>query len=145
MKSLVTFFSLNESQDEYFCVCETVKKLYKIQKKILIISDVSFCEKIDNLLWSFEQNSFIPHKIYNYKDNADTPVMIITNFSNNHTNLLKNYSTIINVTNTALINLHENLEIYEFVGNDEARKNICREKYLAYKNNKFELLHKNYQ
>ena len=136
---------MDDSQDEKYCLCETVKVLYKKERKIIILVDDNSMEKFDNLLWSFEQNSFIPHKIYQDDDKVDAPVLIMSDLPDISLEPLKKYSTIINNTNNALVTLKNDVVIYEFVGHDENRKNISREKYMEYKSNKFELTHRNYQ
>ena len=135
---------MDDSQDEKYCLCETVKVLYKKERKIIILVDDNSMEKFDNLLWSFEQNSFIPHKIYQDDDKVDAPVLIMY-FTGYKLRTSQKYSTIINNTNNALVTLKNDVVIYEFVGHDENRKNISREKYMKYKSNKFELTHRNYQ
>ena len=60
-------------------------------KKIL-----SNLEKIDKLLWTFEQNSFLPHKFFEPKVTLDTPILLLTEKYLNNLLIFKEYDSIIN-------------------------------------------------
>ena len=64
--------------------------------KIIIISSDHKIEKIDKLLWTFEQNSFLPHKIYKDGDKVDTPILLSTLNDINNMEIYGEYKSIIN-------------------------------------------------
>ena len=78
MKSVVNFYSIEINHDIKLCLCKFVKCLYKKDENIIIIDDYEKLEELDKLLWSFEQNSFLPHKIYNKGDVIDTPIILLS-------------------------------------------------------------------
>ena len=144
MKSVVNFYSIEINHDINICLCKFVKSLYKKDKNIIIIDDHEKLEGLDKLLWSFEQNSFLPHKIYNKGDAIDTPIILLSIQNLDKLRLFNDYTSIINNYDNALVNLENNINIYEFVDSDESKKSISRNKFLEYKKNNFTLLHNKY-
>jgi DNA polymerase-3 subunit chi len=144
LKSVVNFYSIEINHDIKLCICRFVKNLYKKDKNIIIIDDYEKLEELDKLLWSFEQNSFLPHKIYNNGDVIDTPIILLSIQNLDKLRLFNNYTSIINNYDNALVNLENNTNIYEFVDTDESKKSISRNKFLEYKKNNFTLMHNKY-
>ena len=58
--------------------------------------------------------------------------------------LFNDYTSIINNYDNALVSLENNINIYEFVDNNESKKSISRNKFLEYKKNNFTLMHNKY-
>ncbi len=144
MKSVVNFYSIEINHDIKLCVCEFIKILYKKDKNIIIIDDNKELKELDRLLWSFEQNSFLPHKIYNNGDMVDTPIILLSIQNLDKLSLFNNYTYIINNYDNALVNLKNNINIYEFVDTNELKKSISRNKFIEYKKNNFTLIHNKY-
>ena len=126
------------------CQCKFVKCLYKRDENIIIVDDYEKLEELDKLLWSFEQNSFLPHKIYNNGDVIDTPIILLSIQNLDKLRLFNTYTSIINNYDNALVNLENNTNIYEFVDTNESKKAISRNKFLEYKKNNFTLMHNKY-
>ena len=144
MKSVVNFYSIELNHDIKLCLCKFVKCLYKKDEKVIIVDDYEELEELDRLLWSFEQNSFLPHKIYNNGDVIDTPIILLSIQNLDKLRLFNAYTSIINNYDNALVNLENNTNIYEFVDTDESKKTISRNKFLEYKKNNFTLMHNKY-
>ena len=144
MKSVVNFYSIELNHDIKLCQCKFVKCLYKRDENIIIVDDYENLEELDKLLWSFEQNSFLPHKIYNNGDVIDTPIILLSIQNLDKLRLFNAYTSIINNYDNALVNLENNTNIYEFVDTNESKKTISRNKFLEYKKNNFTLMHNKY-
>ncbi|MEK9793349.1 MAG: DNA polymerase III subunit chi [Gammaproteobacteria bacterium] len=144
MKSTANFYSLNKSQNLHLSVCFLARKLYKTGRKIVIIDVDDNLEKIDKLLWTFEQNSFLPHKIYKSDTCFDTPIILVPATYPDKQSILDKYDSIINIYEKPVIDKIDDKSIYEFVENIENRKEISRKKYTLYKNNNFVLNHKEF-
>lgn len=125
-------------------VCFLARRLYKTGRKIIIIDIDDNLEKIDKLLWTFEQNSFLPHKIYVSDTCFDTPIILVSATSPDKQSILDKYDSIINIYEKPVIDKIDDKSIYEFVENIENRKEISRKKYTLYKNNNFILNHKEF-
>ena len=144
MKSVVNFYSIELNHDIKLCQCKFIKCLYKRDESIIIVDDYENLEELDKLLWSFEQNSFLPHKIYNNGDVIDTPIILLSIQNLDKLRLFSAYTSIINNYDNALVNLENNTNIYEFVDTNESKKTISRNKFLEYKKNNFTLMHNKY-
>ena len=144
MKSTANFYSLNESQNLHLSVCLLTRKLYKTGRKIIIIDIDDNLEKIDKLLWTFEQNSFLPHKIYESDACFDTPIILVSATYSDKKSIFDKYDSIINIYEKPVIDKINDKSIYEFVENIENKKEISRKKYTLYKNNNFVLNHKEF-
>ena len=144
MKSVANFYSIEENHDVKLCICKLVRNLFKKEENIIIIDSSDKLVELDKLLWSFEQNSFLPHKIYNDGDAIDTPIMLLSIQNLDKLKIFNNYTSVINNFDNALLKLNDNTEIYEFVGSSELNKSISRKKFLEYKKNSFTLIHNKY-
>ena len=144
MKSTVNFLSLGKNQDIYQSICSLTKKLYKSGSLIIIIDSDSNLEKLDKLLWTFEQNSFLPHKLYKPNIELDTPIILLSEKNLNNLLVFNMYNSIINNFNKPILAAAVNTKVYELVENYEDKKVISRNKYLAYKRNNFSLSHNEY-
>ena len=144
MKSVVNFLSLGKNQDINQSICSLTRDLYKSGSQIIIIDTDSNLEKLDKLLWTFEQNSFLPHKIYKPNIELDTPIILLSEKYLNNLLVFNMYNSIINNFDKPILAADENTEVYELVENYEDKKVISRNKYLAYKRNKFSLSHNDY-
>lgn len=144
MKPTVNFFSLEKNQDLYFSICSYTKELYKLGNKIIILDTDSNLEKLDKLLWTFEQNSFLPHKIYNLDEKLDTPIILLSEKYLNNLLVFNEYNSMINNFDKPVTEVFDNLDVYEFVEDMEDKKIISRKKYMIYKKNNFNLHHKKY-
>ena len=145
MKSIVNFLSLGKNQDINQSICSLTKRLYiSLVVSVIIVDTDSNLEKLDKLLWTFEQNSFLPHKIYKPNIELDTPIILLSEKYLNNLLVFNMYNSIINNFDKPILAANENTEVYELVENYEDKKVISRNKYLAYKRNNFSLSHNEY-
>ena len=60
----VTFYKLAKDAPSLKLVCQLIKKACLSQQKVLcLVADDQTAEQLDQLLWAFEADSFIPHGI----------------------------------------------------------------------------------
>ena len=144
MKSTANFYSLNKSQNLHLSVCFLTRKLYKTGRKVIIIEIDDNLDKIDKLLWTFEQNSFLPHKIHESGSCFDTPIILISATCSDKQSIFDKYDSIINIYEKPVIDKIDDKSIYEFVEDIENKKEISRKKYTLYRNNNFVLSHKEF-
>jgi DNA polymerase-3 subunit chi len=144
LKSVANFYSIEENHDVKLCICKLVRNLFKKEENIIIIDSSDKLVELDKLLWTFEQNSFLPHKIYSDGDAIDTPIMLLSIQNLDKLKIFNDYTSVINNFDNALLKLNDNTEIYEFVGSSELNKSISRKKFLEYKKNSFTLIHNKY-
>lgn len=109
---------------------EIVENAYRQRQKVLVFARTAArADTIDRMLWVFRQEAFIPHKILNAKDAADTvPVGIVTGEENPI------------AADVLVADGHCSLEfasgfsvIHEFVDRSSPEtQEACRERYRAY-------------
>jgi len=91
-------------------------------------------KRMDNLLWTFRDISFLPHEIYNETENDGAPVTI------GHGECFPNHSQVmINLNNKVPEFANKFNRIIEIVESDEEKKEIARQRYRQYKKNDYEI------
>lgn len=57
--------------------CRLVEKAYKLGHNVYVHADsAAQAEEFDDLLWTFKQNSFVPHGLHSAQENSTNPVLI---------------------------------------------------------------------
>jgi DNA polymerase-3 subunit chi len=58
-------------------VCKLAQKAFASEQRVLILArDHGQAEEIDDLLWAFDEDAFIPHQLVGSDDDAEIPVLI---------------------------------------------------------------------
>ena len=112
MKKIALFYILNKAENLKISVCKIIKEYYKKKYKIFVSSHSNdLIDELNNLLWTFEQISFIPHcTTKNYDKNS--PILLSGKDSFQKTINLKEYDVWLNLDN----------KMEEALLNDEERK-----------------------
>ncbi|MCR4300495.1 MAG: DNA polymerase III subunit chi [Sulfuricaulis sp.] len=75
----VDFYLLNDNAEtgKNLAVCKLTHKAYALGHRIYILApDSAQAQRLDHLLWTFNQGSFIPHGLSAELPDADIPVLI---------------------------------------------------------------------
>ena len=144
----VDFYILaeNSSRDINRVCCQLCEKALTQKMKVLIYTQsIEQAEKLDDLLWSFKANSFIPH--YNQltepndasQSQFDYPVLISSNDTLN-----EHYSQLlINLSNTVPPFYQQFSRIAEMIDNNSINnsnaRESARERYRFYQKNNYPL------
>jgi len=65
-------------EDPLLLVCELAKRAFGAQQPTLILTrDFEQAEAIDEYLWAFEEDAFIPHQLAGDEEDANTAVLIV--------------------------------------------------------------------
>ena len=66
------------SEQPLLLVCELARKAYAAQQPTLVLTrDFPQAEALDDLLWSFDDDTFIPHQLAGDDDDEHTAVLIV--------------------------------------------------------------------
>ena len=132
MQVLFHHFEKTSGRDLLVYICRLVEKGYKQGSKPIYIhfDSENEAKEFDSLLWTFRQESFIPHTILGHPEQEKTPVIIGWD-----TNQIETAEALINVSQEIPRASKSTSKIHEIVGNDENKKNKAREKWKAYKAN----------
>lgn len=132
MQVLFHHFEKTSGRDLLVYICRLVEKGYKQGSKPIYIhfDSENEAKEFDSLLWTFRQESFIPHTILGHPEQEKTPVIIGWD-----TNQIETAEALINVSQGIPRASTSTSKIHEIVGSDENKKNKAREKWKAYKAN----------
>ena len=114
-------------------VCELTKKAYLAQQPLLIlVRDLTQADAVDELLWAFDEDAFIPHQLAGDDDDAATAVLIVP-------------PGVDTADRPLLINLRESCadgryaRVLEVVAADPAERTGSRARWREYQQRGFEL------
>lgn len=134
----ISFYVLkgNSEQDRQVFACRLIEKAYYQGHQIYIHTNSEECtEKLTQALWSFRNDSFVPHQIINNEQNNEQCPILISH----------------NATPPRLMNLLINLaseqpsffsqfeRVAEFINDDAVIKTAGRERYRFYQQRGYEL------
>ena len=132
MQVFFHYFEKTSGRDLLVYICRLVEKGYKQGSKPIYIhfDSENEAKEFDSLLWTFRQESFIPHTILGHPEEEKTPVIIGWD-----TNQIETAEALINVSQGIPRASTSTSKIHEIVGSDENKKNKAREKWKSYKAN----------
>ncbi len=134
MNTQVMFYLLeqDENEDKHYLAllhaCFQAAHFYRNQQRVFIYSkNQEQAHQIDELLWSFEADSFVPHNLVNEGPKNGAAVEISWQPPTNRRPVL------INLTSTVPNFAHQFSQIIDFVPSDEQLKQSARERFKAYR------------
>lgn len=114
-------------------VCELAKKAFAGEQPTLILArSHDQAEALDELLWAFDENAFIPHQIAGDDDDTITAVLIVPPGTD-----VADRTLVINLRDVCAPGLFE--RVLEVVPADEAERAGSRERWKTYKAAGFEV------
>lgn len=124
----VDFYILaeNKPQARYPYACRIIDKAHQQGHRIHVHTDSALeAHLIDDLLWTFRDDSFIPHQI----TSADSDIAVTIDHQDSEVN---NKEILINLAKTIPAFIPKFQRIIEIVPEDVELKTICREHYRYY-------------
>lgn len=92
----IDFYILDNAtaQKSLHFACGLIEKAYLNQDRVYIhTNSKEEAERLDLLLWTFKDDSFLPHNLYRHDDQSPPPIQIgYENAPKEHTHLLLNLS-----------------------------------------------------
>lgn len=137
MAMIIDFYILNAAtyQQSLFFACQLLEKIYHEQQSAYVyLNSHEEAERFDNLLWTYRDNSFLPHYIHQTNDPSPPPIQI-------------GYAGISVLLQGILINLAENIppfypqfdRIIEIVFSEPQMQQLARERYKQYRDQGYEI------
>jgi len=119
--------------DPLLLVCELAKRAFENGASTLILARTQDqAEQLDDRLWEFDADAFIPHQIAGGDDDAITPVLIAPPQSRTPDRIL-----VINLRDECAPGLFD--RVLEVVPADDAQRLGSRERWKTYKTAGFEI------
>ncbi len=128
--SQVDFYLLNTSEEHRrdSFICKLVEKIYRQRHSVYIhCKDRQETHRLDELLWTFQDISFIPHNLYGEGPNTPPPIQLGFDATPKQNDVLINLSTTIPIFYTSF------QRILEIIPDNEALQAVAREHYQFYK------------
>jgi DNA polymerase-3 subunit chi len=139
MTERVDFYVLKSAaaQQRWAFACRLTEKAYLKDLKIVIVNDtLADAQALDELLWTFNERSFIPHKVCLDEQSVDpaTPVHLTLDAA-----ALPAADLIVNLAQRLPAQLQRYTRVAEIIDADEERRRLGRERFKAYRDLKFTL------
>ena len=126
MTSIDFYFN---ADDRLQVACRLAGKAYAQKKKLLIYAPASAtARRIDNLLWTWQQLSFIPHCLASDPLAASTPVLITA-----ETPDPPESDVLLNLADSCPPFFERYERLLEIVGQDDAGRSLGRRRFKFYK------------
>ena len=126
MTSINFYFN---ADDRLHVACRLAGKAYAQKKKLLIFAPASeTARRIDNLLWTWQQLSFVPHCLASDPLAAKTPILITTESDNP-----PECDVLLNLGEECPPFFERYDRLLEIVGRDDAGRSLGRGRFRFYK------------
>lgn len=134
----VSFYILSSVslQDRYSFACKLIEKAYQNKQFCYVYTDTQQqSEQLDNQLWTFRPNSFIPHQIFEGEvPDYEQTVLIGTETAPSHWQKL-----ILNLSSHYPENILHSERVLEILDNNEQVKHLGRQRYQQYNQAGFDI------
>jgi len=115
--------------------CKLAEKAWQQNYRVFIYAESStHAQQLDNLLWTFRQDSFVPHEIL--MDSVQPTMPIYIGYGSR---IATEMTALINLTDTVPDFFFQYQRIAEIVENTETAKSLGRERYRFYRDKGLEL------
>jgi DNA polymerase-3 subunit chi len=133
-----SFYILPSSSlsERFLFACKLIEKAYRNGQFCYVYTDsLQQSQQLDNTLWTFRENSFIPHQIYNDQlPDYDQTILIGSQSAP------KKWQTLIfNLSSTYPSDLAQTDRVLEILDNDEKLKQAGRIRFRQYKQDGFDV------
>lgn len=133
----VIFYILNSSKeyDRQIFACRLAEKAYKQGNQVYINSEsADYAEQLNQMLWSFRADSFVPHKVDNDQQSEQCPVLI-----GHNSKPPRLMGLLINMTTKQPLFFSQFERMAELIDDNETIKAQGRKRYQFYKQRGYEL------
>jgi DNA polymerase-3 subunit chi len=133
MTTRIDFYVLENTanQDQAFFACRLMAKIIRQDLKIIVqTSDSAHTQKIDQLLWTYQDDSFLAHDIYPDVIDSIAPIQIT-----HQTNIDIQSDVLLNLTEQIPIAYPQFPRVIEIINQHEAIKQAGRARYRQYQQN----------
>lgn len=133
----IDFYILDQAtaQKSLFFACQLIEKAYSLQQKVYIhTSSKEEAERFDQLLWTFRDNSFLPHNLYQPTDEHPPAIQI-----GYHETPPSHADLLINLTHAIPAFYQQFKHTIEIVFSDAHVQQLARERYKQYRDQGCEL------
>jgi DNA polymerase-3 subunit chi len=127
----IDFYVLQEQSPggRFKLACRIVEKAYRLGHRVYVRTGNSDDTNVlDDLLWTFSQNSFVPHQLSTESGSLDSPVVI-----GEHAPAAEDTDVVISVADDPVSDFTAYPRIVEIVGCENAEKASGRNRFRYYR------------
>lgn len=125
----------NNSNARELFACKLTDKAYHLKHNIYIqTADQALAQQMDELLWTYNQGSFIPHDINSGDQEPSSPIMV--GFADQPTTF---HDVLINLNNEVPAFFSQFERVAEIVAGDDAVRSKARQRYKYYRDRGYSL------
>lgn len=126
--------SATTAQKAWLYACQLIEKAHAEQKQVFVhTTSKEDATRIDDLLWTYKEDTFIPHNLYQAADDFPPPIQI--GFGENP----KQKDTLINLSREIPGFYQQFNHVIEIVFSDPLVQQLARERYKQYRDQGFEI------
>jgi DNA polymerase-3 subunit chi len=129
--SRIDFYVLTEAGESarHMFACRLAEKAYRLNNSVRIRTlDRGLASRIDELLWTFRDGSFVPHEIADSPGAAESPVTIASDDGS-----ATGIDLLINLAQDVPADIAAFPRIAEIVSSDEDCRLLSRQRFAAYR------------
>ncbi|MEA3149433.1 MAG: polymerase subunit chi [Gammaproteobacteria bacterium] len=138
MTERVDFYVLKSStaKQRWTFACRLTEKAYLRDLRVVVLSETAAdAEAIDELLWTFNERSFVPHDLQgDGEPDAATPVHLTADLG-----AIDAADLLVNLSGRLPVGLERFARIAEIIDADDERRRLGRERFKAYRDLKLPL------
>jgi DNA polymerase-3 subunit chi len=138
MTDRVDFYILRSAapKQRFKVACRLAERAYLQDLKVVILQDnLSDAKALDELLWTFDERSFVPHQIVPETGiDAATPVHLTVESAT-----MPAADLLLNLTDRLPSGWERYARVAEIIDTDEERRRLGRERFKAYRDQKVTL------
>lgn len=125
----------NQPQQRQAIACRLAEKAYQQGLHVYIHTEnANQSQELEQTLWAFRTESFVPHQLINHKTDHDCPVLI-----GHDANPPRLMDVLINFSATQPMFFSQFERVIEIIDDDETVKQAGRQRYQFYKQRGYEL------
>lgn len=115
--------------------CKLAEKAWQLQHQVFVYTEsATHAQQLDNLLWTFRQDSFVPHQIYS--DSLQPNIAIYIGYGSQ---IAPEMTVLINLTQEVPEFFFQYQRVAEIIANDEEAKILGRKRYCFYRDKQWEM------
>ncbi len=128
---LIDFYILDAAskQKALLFACQLLEKLYQSKQRIYLHTDaLDDAEKLDALLWTYREDSFLPHQLFVADAKSRAPILIGYEIAN-----IPAHDILFNLSSAVPTFYRDAKHIIELVFADNTQQQLARERYKYYR------------
>jgi DNA polymerase-3 subunit chi len=132
MTERVDFYVLKSStaKQRWIFACRLTEKAYLRDLKVVLLSETAAeAEVMDEMLWTFNERSFVPHDIHGSPSGGDSTQVMLTA----DPDAIDSADLLVNLSARLPSRLEKFSRIAEIIDADDERRRLGRERFKAYR------------